>query len=63
MNSTLADAHKMSPFEVVFGFSPSLPLDVAFGVQSHAVEELLSARRQVHTQVKLLLEKTSTSMK
>jgi hypothetical protein len=53
----------MSPFEVVFGFSPSLPLDVAFGVQSHAVEELLSARRQVHTQVKLLLEKTSTSMK
>jgi hypothetical protein len=48
LNSTVADAHQMSPFEVVFGFSPSLPLDVAFGVPSHAVEELFAARRQAH---------------
>jgi hypothetical protein len=47
----------------VYGFVPSLPLDVAFGVPSHAVEEILAARRQAHAQVKILLEKSSESMK
>ncbi len=28
MNSTVADAHGFAPFEVVYGFVPSLPLDV-----------------------------------
>jgi glyoxylate carboligase len=47
----------------VFGFTPSLPLDVAFGVPSHAVEDLFSARRQAHAQVEMLLERSSESMK
>jgi hypothetical protein len=38
-------------------------LDVAFGVPSHAVEEILAARRQAHSQVKSLLEKSSAAMK
>ncbi len=27
MNSTIADAHGVSPFEVVYAFAPLLPLD------------------------------------
>jgi hypothetical protein len=53
----------MSPFEVVFGFTPSLPLDLSFGVASHAVEDLFSARSRAHSQVKKLLAESSESMK
>ncbi len=28
MNATVADAHGFAPFEVVYGFVPSVPLDV-----------------------------------
>ncbi len=28
MNSTVADAHGVCPFEVVYGFAPALPLDL-----------------------------------
>jgi hypothetical protein len=62
INSTVSTAHSRSPFEVVFGFVPSLPLDTALELRSHTAEDLVAARIQVHTQVKELLAKSAAAM-
>ena len=56
----------VSPFECIFGFDVNLPLDTATAhlqdcpVQS--VQDLVSARSQVHTQVKANLQKATADM-
>ena len=44
MNSSVANAHGMCPFEVVYGSVPTLPLDTTMPLQSHSAEELFAAR-------------------
>jgi hypothetical protein len=47
----------------VFGFCPTLPLDLVVDVKARSVEDILARRRQVSTQVKTLLKTASMTMK
>jgi hypothetical protein len=58
----MTTAHSRSPFEVVFGFVPTLPLDTALELHSHSAESLVAARCLVHAQVKKTLAESSSAM-
>lgn len=47
MNSTVVDSHRFCPFEVCFGFVPSLPLDSQLEVKAHSIEELFARRLKI----------------
>ena len=49
MNSTIYSAHGKSPFSVVYGFEPVLPLDRwgASECKVHVVAELVTSRRHI----------------
>lgn len=63
MNSTVVGSHSFSPFSVVFGFEPSLPLDLAVQVKAHTIEDLFAMRTKISLQVQDLLATTANSMK
>ncbi len=63
LNSTIADAHGKAPFEVVYGFTPALPLDVGLSLSSHSVENLVTMRSLVHSQVAQALSESAAWMK
>ena len=67
LNNNVSTATGRTPFEIVFGVTPRMPLDVATAqLQSTkvaSVEELVTKRRHVAELVKLHLEKTRSDMK
>ena len=66
LNSTIHVAHGKSPFLVVYGREPSLPLDTAIGQlsdnQVQAVDDFLSMQQQCFWEVRAALAKTADSM-
>jgi hypothetical protein len=63
MNASVADAHGFSPFEVVFGSIPSLPLDLSLDVKAHSIEELFARRTKISLQVQKTLKTSAETMK
>ena len=64
MNSTVHSAHGKSPFSVVYGFEPVLPLDHqgASECKVHAVAELVTSRRRIQDLVVTKLQTTNEAM-
>ena len=66
MNSTIYAAHVESPFKVIFGMDPPLPIDRAFSdlhdCKVHATAELIQARHDIQEKVKTKLVATNKAM-
>ena len=67
LNNNVSSATGRTPFEIIFGVTPRMPLDVATAqLQSTkvaSVEELVTKRRQVADLVRSHLQKTRSEMK
>ena len=66
LNATIHAAHGKTPFFVVFGFEPSLPLDRAIedihDCKVHAVAKLVHERHKLHHAARTSLERANEAM-